>query len=85
MATSRTRRGKITRAAADGDEREVLEALRDRIARTLDDPNTPARDLAALSKRLREIIADLREVDKKYGGGMIVDPQEDEAFDGETV
>lgn len=29
--------------------------MRRRIARTLDDPNTPARDLAALSRRQLEI------------------------------
>jgi hypothetical protein len=45
----------IADAAANGTQRELLEATRDRIARALDDPKCPPRDLASLTKRLTDI------------------------------
>jgi hypothetical protein len=45
----------ILEAAEEGDRLEELRAMRRRIAKTLDDPNTPARDLAALSRRQMEL------------------------------
>ena len=46
-------------AAADGSELELLMAMRDRVARAVADPNCAARDLAALTRRLREIVKDI--------------------------
>ena len=52
------------RAAADsGVRRDLLVALRARIAVDIDNPNTPARDLAALSRRLLEIVKDIEALD----------------------
>ena len=45
----------ILEAAEAGVRLEELRAMRRRIARAMDDPNTPARDLAALSRRQLEI------------------------------
>lgn len=45
----------ILQAAESGSRLDELRAMRRRIARALDDPNTPARDLAALSRRQLEI------------------------------
>ena len=45
----------ILEAAEIGSRIEELRAMRRRIARAMDDPNTPARDLAALSRRQLEI------------------------------
>jgi len=45
----------ILEAAEQGSRLEELRAMRRRIARAMDDPNTPARDLAALSRRQLEI------------------------------
>jgi hypothetical protein len=45
----------ILEAAEAGSRLEELRAMRRRIARAMDDPNTPARDLAALSRRQLEI------------------------------
>lgn len=45
----------ILEAAEQGSRLEELQAMRRRLARALDDPNTPARDLAALSRRQLEI------------------------------
>lgn len=53
----------ITRAADDGTRRELLVALRSRIARSVEDPNTPARDLASLSRRLLEIAKEIEALD----------------------
>lgn len=45
----------VTQAAAGGDTRELLVAMRSRIAVAVEDPTTPARDLAALTKRLADV------------------------------
>ncbi len=45
----------ILEAAEAGNRLEELRSMRRRIARALDDVNTPARDLAALSRRQIEI------------------------------
>ncbi len=85
----RPRRGRpktVAGAARSGDRRELLEALRDRISRTIDDPNCPARDLAALSRRLQELdkeLAALTEAEaeeaREHGAA------EDEAWDAEAL
>lgn len=53
----------ITQAAAEGSVREQLVALRERIAKTVEDPNCPPRDLAALSRRLMEITKEIEAID----------------------
>lgn len=62
-ATSRPRKPPAAKtvkaAAAGGSRRELLVALRARIAADIDNPNTPSRDLAALSRRLLEIAKEL--------------------------
>ena len=45
----------VLQAAESGNRLEELRAMRRRIAKTLDEPNTPARDLAALSRRQIEL------------------------------
>lgn len=55
------RRGPVGTAAA-GSRRELLEALRDRIAADIDE-GVPARDLASLSRRLLDISAELDSLD----------------------
>lgn len=53
----------VTEAAADGSRRELLVAMRARVATAVADPNTPARDLAALTRRLMEIAKDIEAID----------------------
>jgi len=63
-ARSRSRRTVTVKTAADsGVRRDLLVALRARIAADLDNPNTPPRDLAALSRRLLEIVKDIDALD----------------------
>jgi len=69
----------ITEAAKQGSVRQQLEALRDRIATAVEDPNCPPRDLAALSRRLMEITKEIaaiavRELEETDG----VDTPDDE-------
>lgn len=49
----------VKSAAESGSHAKLLVALRSRIAADIDNPNTPPRDIAALSRRLLEISADL--------------------------
>ena len=63
-APPRTRRSATVRAAAEGgNRRELLTALRSRIAMGIDNPNTPAQALAALSLRLLDIARELELLD----------------------
>lgn len=55
----------VTEAAREGTPRELLVATRDRIAVAVENPNTPARDLAALTKRLMEIARDIEAIDAR--------------------
>ena len=55
----------VTTAASDGTTRDLLVAMRDRVAKTVENENTPARDLAALSKRLMEIVRDIEAIDAR--------------------
>lgn len=55
----------ITQAASDGSTRELLVAMRTRIAKAVENENTPARDLAALTKRLVEVVRDIEAIDAR--------------------
>ena len=55
----------VTEAASEGTTRELLIAMRDRVAKDVQNENTPARDLAALTKRLMEIVRDIEAIDAR--------------------
>lgn len=63
------RKHTVTSAAADGSRRDLLVAMRARVATAVEDPNTPARDLAALTRRLMEIAKDIEALDAKEREG----------------
>ena len=76
----------VTEAADAGSTRELLVAMRARIAKAVEDPNTPARDLAALTKRLVEVVRDIEAIDardEQEGGGRGEVP--DGAFDASAI
>lgn len=76
----------VTAAAASGTTRELLVAMRQRIATAVQDPNTLARDLAALTKRLVEIVKEIDAIDaisKQEGEENGTSP--DEAFDSSAI
>ena len=53
----------VAEAAATGDHRQLLVAMRERIARTVADPDCPPRDLAALTRRLQDIAKEIEQID----------------------
>lgn len=55
----------VTEAARGGTARELLAATRDRIAVAVEDTSTPARDLAALTKRLMETVREIESLDAR--------------------
>lgn len=69
----RKRKLTIVEAADKGTARELLVALRERVAKTVQDVNCPPRDLAALSRRLTEITKEIAAIDaaeaEDAGGG----------------
>lgn len=73
----------ILEAAERGSRIEELRAMRRRIARAMDDPNTPARDLAALSRRQLEIGREVEAivVSEDEDHSVVVNA-DDEAWDG---
>jgi len=76
----------ITEAASHGTHRELLVAMRDRIAKAVEDPNCPPRDLASLSRRLHELSKDIEQHDAVEAqevatGGNVAD----EAFDASAI
>ena len=76
----------ITEAADSGTTRELLVAMRARIAKAVEDPNTPARDLAALTKRLVEVVRDIEAIDARADeDGDAGDSVEDGTFDASAV
>ena len=73
----------ILDAAEQGSRIEELRAMRRRLARAMDDPNTPARDLAALSRRQLEIGREIEAivVSEDEDHSVVVNA-DDEVWDG---
>ncbi len=77
------RQATILEAAEAGSRIDELRAMRRRLARALDDPNTAARDLAALSRRQIEIGRDIEAivVSEDEDHSVVVNA-DDDAWDG---
>jgi len=76
----------ITQAAEHGTTRELMVAMRARIAKAVENENTPARDLAALSKRLIEVVHDIEALDARAEQEATKrDDARDEAFDASAI
>jgi len=76
----------ITQAADCGTTRELLVAMRARIAKAVEDANTPARDLAALTKRLVEVVRDIEAIDAREAQEATKRADAtDEAFDASAI
>ena len=58
-----TRQKNVAEAARSGNQRDLLVAMRDRIAETVVKPDCPPRELAALTKRLQDIVRDIAALD----------------------
>jgi len=73
----------VAEAAAGGDHRELLVAMRERIAKTVSDPSCPPRDLAALTRRLQDVAKEIEAIDLRLKeeaieGGVSADEDWDE-------
>lgn len=66
----------VAEAAEKGSQRDLLVAMRERIALTVQDPRCPPRDLAALTRRLQEIAREVEAIDARAA---------EEAMDGNVV
>ena len=76
----------VTQAADGGSMRELLVAMRTRTAKAVEDVNTPARDLAALTRRLLEIAREIESIDQRAAQEAAEDVDvTDEAFDASAV
>lgn len=77
----------VSEAAATGSRLAELKAMRRVIAKRLDDESTPARDLAALSKRQMDISKEIDELMSEAEGDDIDEAVEspDEGFDPSSV
>ncbi|KPG86507.1 hypothetical protein [Frigoribacterium sp. RIT-PI-h] len=78
----------VSEAAESGDHLELLISLRRRVAETVQDPNCPARDLAALSRRLQELgkeIASLQLKAKQEAAEDGSNSTPDEEWDAEAI
>lgn len=80
------KRKSVAQAAQDGDRRELLVAMRDRIAATVADPDCPPRDLASLTRRLQDIAKEIDQIDlASVGEGSVVADTHDEPFDAASI
>ena len=76
----------VAQAAATGDHRALLVAMRERIATAVSNPDCPPRDLAALTRRLQDIAKEIESIDlraNEEGGQNVVTP--DEEWDAEAL
>ena len=64
---------------------ETVGAMRARIARAVDDPNTAARDLAALTKRLGEVVRDIEAIDAREAQESTGEAVADGEFDASAI
>lgn len=60
------RKMSVGSAADSGTRLELLIALRSRLARTVEEPNTHARDLAALSRQITEIAKEIELIESSH-------------------
>jgi hypothetical protein len=58
----------VSQAAKGGDQRELLVAMRDRIAQTVSNHDCPPPDLASLTKRLQDIAREIELIDARAFG-----------------
>lgn len=77
----------VSHAAEHGSRRDLLEALRRRLAAALDDERTQPRDLSPITMRLRDIARELAEMDANELGADIDDAAKvpDEPFDPRSL
>lgn len=76
----------VAEAAKGGTRRDLLVAMRDRIAVTVSSADCPPRDLAALTRRLQDIAKEIEAIDlrAREDGADAADLHGDEATDASS-
>lgn len=74
-------------AAPKNDRYTLLKRMHDRVETAVFDEATPARDLAALTRRLMEIAKEIEsiELQRRQAGKAETEAPDDEEFDGTDV
>jgi hypothetical protein len=75
----------VAEAAKTGTHRDLLVAMRERLATAVSAPDCPPRDLAALTRRLQDIAKEIESIDlraEQEGENAAV---EDEQFDASAI
>lgn len=77
----------VSQAAATGDHRVLLVAMRERIASAVSNPDCPPRDLASLTRRLQDVAKEIESIDlrAKEEGSDAAEVAGDEAWDTEAL
>jgi hypothetical protein len=76
----------VEAAAKTGDRRKLLISMRDRVAATISDPACAPRDLAALTRRLQDIVRDIELIDTAADKSLsVVAATLDDDFDAATI
>lgn len=77
----------VSEAAAKGDHRALLMAMRERIAKAVSADSCPPRDLASLTRRLQDISKEIEAIDlrEREEGGDANDVAEDEEWSEEAL
>lgn len=76
----------VSAAALNGTRRDLLVAMRTRVAKDVEDANTPSRDLAALTRRLLEIVNEIEAIDVAAEQEALENGEAaDEEFDASAV
>jgi hypothetical protein len=78
----------VLEAAEGGNQLELLVSMRNRVAKAVQDPNCPPRDLAALTRRLQEIAREIEAIEAKAKQEADEDGDSrtpDEAWDAEAI
>ncbi len=77
----------VAQAAATGDHRSLLVAMRERIAATVSNQDCPPRDLAALTRRLQDIAKEIEAIDlrAREEGADAADVAGDEEWSAEAL
>lgn len=72
--------------AAESESRvDLLRSMRRIVARAVDDPETPPRDLAALTRRLMDIAREIEAIESGEEGDLNAGPDPDEEWDPEAI
>lgn len=82
-----TRPKTVADAAAKGTHRDLLVAMRERIATAVSSPDCPPRDLAALTRRLQDIAKEIEAIDlrAREEGADAASLNGDQAWDAQAL